>query len=78
MEKWEKALELLKKRVNECEFEDEVYEMVDGIIRINISDIEKELGITDEDLDDGVAWYDEIMEDMRMVLYGRISEWLEG
>ena len=78
MEKWEKALELLKKRVNECEFEDEVYEMVDGIIRNNISGIEKELGITDEDLDDGVAWYDEIMEDMRMVLYGRISEWLES
>lgn len=77
MEKWEKALDLLKKRVNECEFQDEVYTMVDDIIRTNISNIEEELGMSDDDLDDDVAWYDEIMEDMRFVLYDRISKWLK-
>ena len=78
MEKWEKALELLEKRVKECEFQDEVYTMVGDIIRNNICDIEKELGMTDDDLDDGVAWYDETMEDMRFVLYDRIGEWLKA
>jgi hypothetical protein len=78
MEKWEKALDLLKKRVNECEFQDEVYTMVDDIIRTNISNIEEELGMSDDDLDDDVAWYDEIMEDMRFVLYDRISKWLKA
>lgn len=79
MEKWEKALELLQKRVNECDFQDEVYTMVDDIIRTNISNIEKEVGLTDDDLDDtdGVAWYDEVMEDMRFVLYRRIKEWFD-
>ena len=79
MEKWEKALELLQKRVNECDFQDEVYTMVDNIIRTNISNIEKEVGLTDDDLDDtdGVAWYDEVMEDMRFVLYRRIKEWFD-
>ena len=78
MEKWEKALDLLQKRVNECDFHDEVYTMVDDIIRSNISNIEKEVGITDDDLDDDVAWYDEVMEDMRFVLYKRIGEWLNS
>lgn len=80
MEKWEKALDLLQKRVNECDFQDEVYTMVDDIIRTNISNIEKEVGLTDDDLDDtdGVAWYDEVMEDMRFVLYKRIREWLNS
>ena len=79
MEKWEKALEMLQKRVNECDFQDEVYTMVDNIIRTNISNIEKEVGLTDDDLDDtdGVAWYDEVMEDMRFVLYRRIKEWFD-
>ena len=78
MEKWEKALELLEKRVKEYEFRDEVYTMVDNIISNNICDIQKELDITDNDLDDDVAWYDEIMEDMRFVLYDRIAEWLKS
>jgi len=77
MEKWEKALELLPKRINECEFQDEIYTMVDNIIRENISKIEEEVGITDDDLDDGVAWYDEIIEDMRFVLYVRFVKWLK-
>ena len=77
MEKWEKALDLLKKRVNECEFQDEVYTMVDDIIRTNISNIEEELGMSDDELGDDVAWYDEVMEDMRFVLYDRISKWLK-
>ena len=76
MEKWEKALELLEKRVKECDFQDEVCTMVDDIIRSNICDIEGELGIADDDLDNGAAWYDEIMEDMRFVLYNRIAKWL--
>jgi hypothetical protein len=76
MEKWEKAQEELKKKVNECEFQDEVYTMVDDIICTNISKIEEELEMTDEDLDDDVTWYDEIMEDMRSVLYKRIGKWL--
>ena len=78
MEKWEKALELLQKRVNECSFQDEVYTMVDDIIRSNISDIEEELEMSDDELDDDVAWYDEIMEDMRFVLYDRIAKWLKS
>lgn len=76
MEKWEKALELLEERVNNCEFRDEVYTMVDDIISNNICDIEKELGMSDDLDEDGVAWYDEIMEDMRFVLYNRIAKWL--
>ena len=76
MEKWEKAVELLQKRVNECDFQDEIYTVVDNIIRNNISEIEKEVGIADDDISDDVAWYDEVMEDMRFVLYKRIREWL--
>lgn len=76
MEKWEKALELLEERVNNCEFRDEVYTMVGDIISNNICDIEKELGMSDDSDEDGVAWYDEIMEDMRFVLYNRIAKWL--
>lgn len=79
MEKWEKALELLPKRINECEFRDEVYTMVDNIIGEKISEIETELEMSESDkFDDDVAWYDEIKEEMRFVLYDRISKWLKG
>jgi hypothetical protein len=77
MEKWEKAVELLKEKINDCEFQDEVYTMVDDIIRTNISKIEEELEMTDDDLDDDVAWYDDVMEDMRFVLYDRIANWIK-
>lgn len=76
MEKWEKAVSLLTKTTEEYEFQDDVYTMVDSIIKDNITDIEKKLGINDDDLEDGVAWYDEVMDDMRDVLYDRIGEWL--
>lgn len=77
MEKWEKAQELLNDRINEHDFKDEVYTLVDDIISDNIIKIEKELDMSDNDiLDDDVAWYDELKEDMRQVLYDRISKWL--
>ena len=77
MEKWEKAQELLQEKINKCDFKDEVYTMVDDIISNNIVDIEKELEMNESDiLDDDVAWYDEIKEDMRQTLYERISKWL--
>ena len=76
MEKWEKAVSLLTKTTEEYEFQDDVYAMVDNIIKNSITDIEKKLGIIDDDLEDGVAWYDEVMDDMRDVLYDRIGEWL--
>ena len=77
MEKWEKALELLPKRIKEYDFKDDVYTMVDNIIGEKISEIETELEMSESDIfDDDVAWYDEIKEDMRFVLYNRISKWL--
>lgn len=79
MEKWEMASELLEERLKDCEFQDEVYTMVDDIIRTNISSIEKELGMTDDDFGgDDVTWYDELMEDMRSILYKRIGKWLNS
>ena len=79
MEKWEMASELLEERLKDCEFQDEVYTMVDDIIRTNISNIEKELGMTDDDFGgDDVTWYDELMEDMRSILYNRIGKWLNS
>jgi hypothetical protein len=54
------------------------YTMVNDIIYNNISKIEEELEMSDTDIcDDDVAWYDDIMEDMRGVLYDRIVEWLK-
>lgn len=77
MEKWEKAQELLQKEINECDFSDEVYTMVDNIISDKIQNIENKLDMSDNDIfDDDVAWYDELKEDMRQVLYERISKWL--
>ena len=76
MEKWEKAVSLLNKTTEEYEFQDDVYTMVDNIIKNSITDIEKKLGMYKDALEDGVAWYDEVMDDMRHVLYDRIGEWL--
>ena len=77
MTKWEKAQVLLYEKIRKCDFKDDVYTMVDNIIGEKISKVETELGMSDSDVfDDDVAWYDEIKEEMRFVLYDRISKWL--
>lgn len=77
MTKWEKAQELLQKRINEYDFRDDVYTLVDNIISDKISEIETELDMSESDMfDDDVAWYDEIREDTKQVMYERISKWL--
>lgn len=77
MTKWKKAQELLQKRINEYDFRDDVYTLVDNIVSDKISEIETELDMSESDMfDDDVAWYDEIREDMKQVMYERISKWL--
>lgn len=76
MKKWEKAQAMLAEKIKNHEFSDEFYTMVNDIIDNNIAKIERELDIDDGDMnDDGVAWYDDIIEDMRFDLYDRISKW---
>lgn len=77
MDKWIKAEELLKKAINECNIQDEVYTMAHDIIHDHISKIEKEVGLSDDDDNDGTMWYDEIFDDMRSIIYEKIKKWLE-
>ena len=77
MDKYERAEQLLKEKVEKCEFGDEVYTLVHNLVSICISEVETQVeGLHDEDESDDVEWYDFVHEDMMQILFKRIGKWL--
>ena len=77
-EKWEKAEELLVKKVKETQIEDAVYELAFEKVGDLIKEVEKELGIDEDEDDDGTRWYDELREEMMSMIYDKVRDFLEG
>ena len=75
MAKKDKAVKLLAKKVEDVNFEDEVYTLVFEMVTNIINDVEKELGDIDEENADE-CWYDDVREEMMDILYDRIGSWL--
>lgn len=74
MEKILEARKLLRRKVKEVNFEDDVYSMVHAKVGELINEVEDELGCPYEGDDE--CWYDEVRDEMMYTLYDRIGKWL--
>ena len=74
MEKILEARNLLRRKAEEVNFEDDVYSMVHDKVSELIEEVENGLGCPYED--DYECWYDEIRDEIMYTLYDRIGKWL--
>ena len=68
------ARNLLRRKAEEVNFEDDVYSMVHDKVSELIEEVENELGCPYDD--DYECCYDEIRDEIMYTLYDRIGKWL--